>query len=145
MRTCSFDCNVRVLTAIAIAYLSFAWLIASTASAFTIPASTADTSTTAAAHHQQLQQLPAVPLQQQLFQPLPLLAPSPMRTTAPLSILTTGGNSISGSSSAASSSYGGSGVASVVAEYGSEGSRSRASTPEPIDISTRPFFVTVAQ
>jgi hypothetical protein len=55
------------------------------------------------------------------------------------------GNSISGSSSAASSSYGGSGVASLVAEYGSEGSRSRASTPEPIDISTRPFFVTVAQ
>jgi hypothetical protein len=59
-----------------------------------------------------------------------------------------GGNSISGtgsSSSAASSSYGGSGVASLVAEYGSEGSRSRASTPEPIDLSTRPFFVTVAQ
>jgi hypothetical protein len=111
-----------------------------------MPASTADTSTTAAAQ-QQLQQLQ---LQQQPFQPLPLLAPSPMRTTAPLSILTMSGSSnniISGSSSsAASSSYGASGTtSSLIAEYGSEGSRSRASTPEPVDISTRPFFVTVAQ
>jgi hypothetical protein len=107
-------------------------------------ASTTDISTTAAVHQQLLQ--PSLP--QQLFQPLPLLAPSPMRATAPLSILTMSGNSINntGSSSAASSSYGGSGgVSSLVAEYGSEGSRSRASTPEPIDISTRPFFVTVAQ